>query len=363
MTTNIYARVRNTVVAALQTIAPDLPPDVAARVEVTPARDPAHGDMATNAAMVSAKAARQAPAKIAQALAAALADGPDVMRAEPAGPGFVNLHLRPDALRAVIPAVLRAGEAFGAGTVGGGIAVNVEYVSANPTGPMHIGHCRGAVVGDALANLMQKAGFAVTKEYYINDAGAQVAALAWAAYWRYLQAIGTAMTRRRLRRPDPRSACNTRANTSSPSAKPFPARHAESLAGPGGTIADPAVWLDTVREATVAAMMASIRTDLAALGVVPDVFTSGTHAGRVRRGGSRDRPPGGPGPDLRRRRWNPRKARPRTTGNRAEQTLFRGDAVRRRRRPAAAQVRRLATPTSPTTSPITPTRWSAARSS
>ncbi len=98
-------------------------------------------------------------------------------------------------LRAVLPACCAAGDAYGDGTVGAGVAVNVEYVSANPTGPMHVGHCRGAVVGDALANLLAQAGYAVTKEYYVNDAGAQVAALAWAAYWRYLELLGTPMTR------------------------------------------------------------------------------------------------------------------------------------------------------------------------
>jgi arginyl-tRNA synthetase len=273
MTDNIYARVREAVVAALLTTAPELPGDVAARVEVTPARDPAHGDMATNAAMVSAKAARQAPAKIAQALAAALADGPDVLRAEPAGPGFVNLHLRPEALRAVVPTVLLAGEAFGSSTVGAGLPVNVEYVSANPTGPMHIGHCRGAVVGDALANLMQKAGFAVTKEYYINDAGAQVAALAWAAYWRYLQTVGTALTEEDYAAQTP-TGLQYKGDYLVPVAEALRARYGEELAGPGGTVADPARWFNTVREETVAAMMASIRTDLASLGVVPDVFTS-----------------------------------------------------------------------------------------
>ena len=102
--------------------------------------------------------------------------------------------MQPDAFRALLPAILRAGEAYGDSAIGNGTRVNVEYVSANPTGPMHIGHCRGAVVGDALANLLAKAGYDVTKEYYINDAGAQVTALAWAAYWRYLQAIGTPLT-------------------------------------------------------------------------------------------------------------------------------------------------------------------------
>ena len=273
MSDNIYARVRDTVVGALRTIVPDLPTDVAARVEVSPARDPAHGDMATNAAMVSAKAARMAPVAIAKALAAALAEGTDILRAEPAGPGFVNLFLRPDTLRAIIPAVLRAGERFGASTVGGATAVNVEYVSANPTGPMHIGHCRGAVVGDALANLMAKAGFAVTKEYYINDAGAQVAALAWAAYWRYLQACGTTMTEEAFAAAVP-GGLQYRGDYLVPVGAALLARYGQGLAGPNATIADPATWFDTVREETVAAMMASIRSDLAALGVVPDVFTS-----------------------------------------------------------------------------------------
>ena len=143
MPENIFARVRMAVVAALHQVVPDLPDDVEARVEVTPSRDTAHGDMATNAAMVSAKAARQKPALIAQALAAAMADGPDVLRAEPAGPGFVNLHLRPDSLRATLPAILHEGEAFGDGDAGQGRRVNVEYVSANPTGPCISGIAAG----------------------------------------------------------------------------------------------------------------------------------------------------------------------------------------------------------------------------
>ncbi len=273
MTENLFADMRDTVVAALRGVVPDLPDEVAARVEVTPAREASHGDMATNAAMVSAKAARQAPARIAQALAAALAQAPDVLRAEPAGPGFVNISLRPEALRATLPAVLRAGGHYGDSTAGHGLPVNIEYVSANPTGPMHIGHCRGAVVGDALANLLLKAGFAVTKEYYINDAGAQVAALAWAAYWRYLQAVGTRLTEDEFAAAVP-GGLQYRGEYLVPVGQALLAGHGAALAGPGGTIADPAGWFDTVREFTVAAMMASIREDLAALGVVPDVFSS-----------------------------------------------------------------------------------------
>ena len=273
MTTNIYARVRDAVVAALNDAVPGLPESVLARIEVTPVREPQHGDMATNAAMVTAKAARQAPAKIAAALAAALAGGAEIASAEPAGPGFVNLRLRPAALRATLPAILRAGEAYGASGVGAGQPVNVEYVSANPTGPMHIGHCRGAVVGDALANLMARAGFAVTKEYYVNDAGAQVQALAWAAYWRYLQAAGTAMSEDAFAAHTP-TGLQYRGEYLIPVGQALFAQHGRVLATADLQPADPALWLDTVREQTVAAMMASIREDLEALGVVPDVFTS-----------------------------------------------------------------------------------------
>jgi len=273
MSENIFAAMRDTVVAALRRAVPELPDEVAARVEVTPAREAAHGDMATNAAMVSAKAARQAPARIAQALAAALADAPGVLRAEPAGPGFVNIHLRPEALRAVVPAVLRAGEAYGTSTAGQGRPVNVEYVSANPTGPLHVGHCRGAVVGDALANLLAKAGFAVTKEYYINDAGAQVVALAWAAYWRYLQAAGTTLTEEEFTAAVP-GGLQYRGEYLIPVGQALFAAHGGGLAGPDGGVADPARWFDTVREFTVDAMMAAIRADLAALGVEHDVFSS-----------------------------------------------------------------------------------------
>ncbi len=277
MPENIYARVRLAVAGALRTALPDLDDATLTplldRIEVTPSRDPAHGDMATNAAMVAAKPARQPPAKIAAALAAALANGPDVLSATPAGPGFVNLNLRPDALRATIPAILHEGEAFGDGTAGQGVRVNVEYVSANPTGPMHVAHCRGAVVGDALANLLAKAGFAVTKEYYINDAGAQVVALAWAAYWRYLQALGTALTEEAYAAQVP-GGLQYKGAYLVPVGEALARDHGGALAGPGASVADPAGWLPTVQGAAIGMMMDSIRTDLAALGVVPDVYTS-----------------------------------------------------------------------------------------
>ena len=163
---DLYARLRETVVTALKTVLPQtLHDDVVGKINVGPPRDPAHGDMVTNAALVAATFARQPPAKIAAALVQHLKGAPDIANAEAAGPGFVNLHLRPDAFRALLPIILEKGESDGDATTGTSTQVNVEYVSANPTGPMHIGHCRGAVVGDALANLLLKAGYGVTKEY------------------------------------------------------------------------------------------------------------------------------------------------------------------------------------------------------
>ncbi|WP_428484473.1 arginine--tRNA ligase [Rhodopila sp.] len=271
--TDLYTHLRETVLTALAQIVPDLPPDIAARVEVTPTRDPAHGDMATNAAMVSAKAARQPPARIAAALVERLAQAPRIASAEAAGPGFVNLRLHPETFRALLPVILTAGEAYGDSTTGAGIKVNVEYVSANPTGPMHIGHCRGAVVGDALANLLSKAGYAVTKEYYINDAGAQVTALAWAAYWRYLQAIGSPLTEESFAASVP-NGLQYRGDYLIAVGEALAAQYGSTLATEDLGIAAPEIWLDAVRDLTIDAMMAEVREDLRRLGVRHDLFTS-----------------------------------------------------------------------------------------
>jgi arginyl-tRNA synthetase len=273
MTQDIYAAMRDTVLDALRAIVPDLPDDIAARVEVTPAREQAHGDMATNAALVAAKPARQPPAKIAAALVAALGECPGIAEATAAGPGFVNLRLDPAAFRALLPGILRAGEAYGDSLTGAGTRIDVEYVSANPTGPMHIGHCRGAVVGDALANLLSKAGYAVTKEYYINDAGAQVTALAWAAYWRYLQAIGTPLSEEDFSNEVP-GGLQYRGEYLIVVGEQLAAIHGASLALPDLGIAAPEVWLDIVRDFTIDAMLAEIREDLATLGVTQEVFSS-----------------------------------------------------------------------------------------
>ncbi|TPG55530.1 arginine--tRNA ligase [Roseomonas nepalensis] len=272
MTDDIFRTIRDAVVTELRALLPDLPEGLLARVLVEPPRDASHGDMATNAALVVAKPARQAPQKVAQGLAERLLAHPGIAAATPAGPGFVNLRLEESLLRAQVPVILRAGEAYGDGATGGGRKVDVEYVSANPTGPMHVGHCRGAVVGDALANLLTKAGWAVTKEYYINDAGAQVQALAWAAYWRYLQALGTSMTEEEFAAGIP-GGLQYRGEYLLPVGEALRATHGDALA-PGAVPAEPALWLDTVRAFTVDAMMAEIRADLAALGVRHDVFVS-----------------------------------------------------------------------------------------
>ena len=271
--TDLFHQIRSRVLTALRDIAPDLPDDVAARVEVTPARDPAHGDMATNAALVAAKTARQAPARIAAALVEKLRVAPELAATAAAGPGFVNLRLKPETLHALLPAILRTGESFGDSAAGAGLPVNVEYVSANPTGPMHIGHCRGAVVGDALANLLAKAGYAVTKEYYINDSGAQVTALAWAAYWRYLQVIGSPLTEAEFHDQVP-GGLQYRGDYLIPIGQQLAATYGTSLAQPDLRIAAPELWLDTVRDVTIDAMMAEIRGDLHALGAEHAVFSS-----------------------------------------------------------------------------------------
>jgi arginyl-tRNA synthetase len=273
MTDNLYTSLRSEVLTALQEIVPDLPQEVLARVEVTPTRDPAHGDMATNAAMIAAKAARQPPAKLAQAIAERLVRVPAIAEATAAGPGFVNLRLYVSSIAAVLPTILARGERYGDSAIGAGERVNVEYVSANPTGPMHIGHCRGAVVGDALANLLAKTGHVVTKEYYINDAGAQVQALAWAAYWRYLQAIGTTMTEEAFAEIVP-GGLQYRGDYLIPVGEALARDYGHALAGHNAAIAEPELWFDTVREATVAEMMRQVREDLAMLGVSQDVFTS-----------------------------------------------------------------------------------------
>ncbi|WP_035178656.1 arginine--tRNA ligase [Acidocella facilis] len=262
---NLFAVLRGKVLAALETLAPGLAPEILARVEVTPTKDAAHGDMATNAAMIAAKPAGKNPRELAAGLVAALSGQHGIEKAEAAGPGFVNLTLSPALLLAQLPVILAAQEAYGQGAARPG-KINVEYVSANPTGPLHVGHCRGAVVGDALANLLRKAGHDVVKEYYVNDAGAQVQALARSSYVRYLEALGR----------------STDAYIESvPGGMQYGGAYlipiGQALAEKyGGTYAEApeAAWLDLFRDFAIEHMMGMIREDLAALGVHHDVFSS-----------------------------------------------------------------------------------------
>ena len=231
------------------------------RVNVEPPRDPAHGNLATNAAMVLAKPAKQNPREIAQQLVAALMNEPEIASAEIAGPGFINMRLHDSYWNDHLTSIVTEGGAYGGGETGNGLKVNVEYVSANPTGPMHVGHCRGAVVGDALANLLAFAGYDVTREYYTNDAGGQIEVLAKSAYLRYLEALG-----------DDVGAIPEGLYPGEyliPLGKSLADVHGEALRN-----ADESEWLPIVKNAAIEAMMDLIREDLAALGVEHDVFFS-----------------------------------------------------------------------------------------
>jgi arginyl-tRNA synthetase len=234
------------------------------RFVVEPPRDAAHGDLSTNAAMVyarEAKAAGSTPRALAERLAADLAGEPDVAKAEVAGPGFINIVLKPAVYEKILRAVLIAGRAFGAGAPAASGPVNVEYVSANPTGPMHVGHARGAVFGDALASLLDFAGRPATREYYINDAGAQVNVLARSAFLRYREALG-----------EPIGAIPEGL---------YPGDYLKPVGealkdefGEGLRDKPESDWLPIVRKRAIEAMMALIRNDLAALNITHEVFAS-----------------------------------------------------------------------------------------
>jgi arginyl-tRNA synthetase len=231
------------------------------RIVVEPPRDPSHGDLACNAAMVLAKPLSLKPRDLATRIAVGLAADPDVDAAEVAGPGFINLRLRPGYWQKALSDILVEGTRYGEVDLGGGEPVNVEYVSANPTGPMHIGHCRGAVVGDALASLLQTAGYRVTREYYINDAGSQVDVLAQSAFLRYCEALGEAI------------GAIPEGLYPGDYLKPVGDALAREYGGMLLAMSE-AEWLPLVRDFTVAAMMAMIRDDLRTLNVVHDVFFS-----------------------------------------------------------------------------------------
>ncbi|KEQ04060.1 arginine--tRNA ligase [Pseudorhizobium pelagicum] len=232
-----------------------------ARVAVEPPRDPSHGDIATNAAMVLAKPLGTNPRALAELIVARLKEDPDVVDLSIAGPGFINIRLSKEYWQRLLAAVIRQGTDYGRSTVGAGRKTNVEYVSANPTGPMHVGHCRGAVVGDALANLMGFAGYEVTKEYYINDAGSQIDVLARSVFLRYREALGE--------------------NIGEIPAGLYPGDY---LVPVGKALAEEFGvrlhnmpeddWMPLVKDRAIDAMMVMIREDLEALNVHHDVFFS-----------------------------------------------------------------------------------------
>ena len=231
------------------------------RVVAEPPRDAAHGDVATNAALVLAKGAGRPPRQIAEALAARLAGHADIAGCDVAGPGFINLHLEAAFWPQVLAAVLEQGDQFGHSTLGAGKKVNVEYVSVNPTGPLHVGHGRGAVFGDALANLLAQTGHAVTREYYINDAGIQVDVLARSAHLRYREALGEDIGEI--------PAGLYPADYLKPVGEKLAANHGKSL------ISLPEEeWLPVVRDLAISMMMDLIRSDLASLNVYHEVFFS-----------------------------------------------------------------------------------------
>ncbi len=262
--TTLHAAFAGHVAAALDALeaAGTLPAGLSRNaVAVEPPRDPSHGDLATNAAMVLAKPAGTNPRALAEALAGELRKVPGVTGAEIAGPGFLNLRLDAAAWLDELRAIAALGADYGRSGFGGGTTVNVEYVSANPTGPMHMGHCRGAVVGDALATLLEFAGHKVTREYYVNDAGAQVQVLARSVHLRYKEALGIEIG------GIPEGLY--------PGAYLVPTGHRLATHyGSRFVDAPDSEWLDLFRTEAVADMMAMIRDDLALLGIKHDVFSS-----------------------------------------------------------------------------------------
>src|SRR6204780_3370729 len=236
--------------AALMTVG-FLPPGIdPSRVTVEPPRDPSRGDMAINAAMVFAKESGKKPREVAEAYANQLrADIDRFEKVDIAGPGFINLTLKPAAWFEALRGAIKSGAQYGASGLGGGAPVNVEYVSANPTGPMHVGHCRGAVFGDALANLLDAAGFPVTREYHVNDAGAPVDVLARSAFVRYREALGEDI------------GAIPEGLYPGDSLKPVGAALVAEY-GTALTEQPETEWLPVVRAAAIEMMMATVRADL-----------------------------------------------------------------------------------------------------
>lgn len=255
---NLFETYRNHVLAAVEAVASGYKTDA---ITLEPPRDASHGDLSTNAAMVLAGQAKQKPRDIAEQLATKLREVEGIAKVDVAGPGFINFTLTPAVWQSIIPAILSLDTSYGNSTMGAGKHINVEYVSANPTGPLHIGHTRGAVYGDALATLLLKSGHRVTKEYYINDAGAQVEVLAKSALLRYREALGE--------------------DIGDIPAGLYPGEYlinvGEALKATHGAALKEmpeAKQIEIARDMAIDSMMALIKSDLADMGIVHDVFTS-----------------------------------------------------------------------------------------
>ena len=257
---DIFADFAARVAAQLKVLYPEASAELIARAVVEPPRDPGHGDLSSNAAMVVAKPLGKNPREIAAALVAAFKEDPDVQSVEVAGPGFINFRLNEPAWHRVLKSVDTLGAAFGQADIGKGEKVNVEYVSANPTGPMHVGHTRGAVFGDALSSLLTYVGYDVTREYYINDAGGQVDILARSAFLRYREALGETIEIPPGFYPGDYL-------------KPVGEHLADAYGRDLLAMSEPE-WMEKVKPATLAMMLDLIKTDLANLGVRHDVFFS-----------------------------------------------------------------------------------------
>jgi arginyl-tRNA synthetase len=257
---DVFALYATRVSAALKSLYPDASDELAARISVEPPRDPGHGDLSSNAAMVAAKPLGKNPREIASALAAHFQSDPDVLSVEVAGPGFLNFRIADRLWFEVLRAVRREGDDFGRSDLGQGSRVNVEYVSANPTGPMHVGHTRGAVFGDALASLMAYSGYDVTREYYINDAGSQIDMLARSAFLRYREALGEPIEIPRGLYPG---------DYLIPVGQELAADFAGQL-----RLKDEEEWMPIVKDRVLKAMMDLIKADLAKLNIHHDVFFS-----------------------------------------------------------------------------------------
>lgn len=261
---DVFAEIESRVAAALEALKSEgeLPADLPTiGIDVEVPRDPTHGDLATNAAMVLAKPARMKPRDIADKLQAKLAAADGIAAVNVAGPGFINLTLKPEVWQRLVRAVLDAGGDYGRSQLGAGRTVNIEYVSANPTGPMHVGHCRGAVFGDALANLLAFVGYDVTREYYVNDAGGQVDVLARSVFLRYREALGE--------------------DIGDIPAGLYPGEYLKPVGQALAKEHGPALinmpeerWLPIVRAFAIGEIMPMIKDDLAALNIQHDVFFS-----------------------------------------------------------------------------------------